>query len=88
MSLQEVFYLIAIIFMSVILILIIIGAILSFNLIKRLQKIARTTEEFINRTVEKGSRIIDSAEQVIPKIIEAISISKYIKEAVKEWKKK
>lgn len=88
MSLQEVFYLIAIIFMSVILALIIAGAILSFNLINRLQKIAQTTEEFIDRATEKGGRILDSAEQVIPKIIEAISIGKYIKEAVKEWKKK
>ena len=88
MSLQEVFYLVAIIFMSVMLILMIICAILSFDLLNQLRKIARTTQEFVDSASEKGHRILDRAEDVIPKLVETISIGKHIKEAIKQWKKK
>lgn len=88
MSLQEVFYLIAIIFMSVMLILMIICAILSFDLLNRLREIARSTQEFVDSATEKGHRILDRAEDVVPKLIETISIGKHIKEAIKEWRKK
>lgn len=88
MSLQEVFYLVAIIFMSVTLILMVICAILSFDLLNRLREIARTTQQFVDNATEKGHHILDSAEEAVPKLIEAISIGKHIKEAIREWKKK
>lgn len=88
MSLQDTFYLVAIIFMSVTQVLLIIYSVLSFDLLNRLRQISRTTQEFIDHVSEKGQNILDSAEAAIPKIIETVSITKHIKEAISEWKKK
>lgn len=88
MSLQEVFYLVAIIFMAVMTVVVVIIAVMMMDGLSRARRIMQNISSFVDSATEKGHHILNSAEEVIPKMIEAISIGKHIKELIKEWKKK
>lgn len=87
MSLQEVFYLVAIIFMSVVLIFIVVISVLTTDLINKLRNVARSAGEFVNSASEKGNRILDTTEAVIPKIVDSLSVTDWIKKIVAKVKK-
>lgn len=88
MTLQEIFYLVAIIFMSLTMIIMIVLAVAGFNLIERLKEVVKTVGDFSENVSEKSGKILDEAERAIPKIIEVLSIGTIVKKAIKSWEDK
>lgn len=88
MSIQDLFYIVAIVFMILAIIGLVIVLVMTSEIYGRLKKIVQTTTDFTTAATESGRQILKQAEDVIPKIVEVLSLTTLVKTFLKEWQQK
>ena len=85
MSLQDLFYITAIVFMVLVTIIILLLATAYYKIVARINQITESTNRLIDQTTNSSQRVFNQIESFFPKIIEAISIGELVKTMIDNY---